>query len=75
MNKMLEKALAAIEQLPEEEQEAIACVILDEIEADKAWDERFARSPDRLAELSRRAGERISEGSTLPFDPSDRPEK
>lgn len=72
MNKMLERALAEIEKLPEDEQEAIACVILDEIEAEKGWDERFARSQDRLADLARRAGDRITEGKTAPFDPSDR---
>jgi hypothetical protein len=72
MDKMLERALAEINKLLEEEQEAIACVIIDEIEAEKAWEERFARSQDRLAELARRAGERIADGSTLPFDPSDR---
>ena len=72
MNKMLERALAEIEKLPENEQEAIACVIMDEIDAEKGWEERFARSQDRLAELARRAGDRIAEGKTTPFDPSDR---
>ncbi|MDE2475069.1 MAG: hypothetical protein KGO48_08500 [Alphaproteobacteria bacterium] len=72
MNKMLERALAEIEKLPEDEQEAIACVIMDEIDAEKGWEERFARSQDRLADLARRAGDRIAEGKTAPFDPSDR---
>jgi hypothetical protein len=72
MNKILEHALAAIEKLPEEEQEAIACAILDEIEAERGWEERFARTHDRLSELSGRAGERIADGTTLPYDPSDR---
>jgi hypothetical protein len=75
MNKMLERVLAEIEKLPETEQEAIACVILDEIEAERGWEERFARSQDRLADLSRRAGERIAEGGTDSFDPSDRPRR
>lgn len=75
MNKMLERALSELEKLPENEQEAIACVILDEIEEEKGWEERFARSQDRLADLSRRAGDRIAEGSTEPFDPSDRPRR
>jgi len=72
MNKILERALAAIAKLPDEQQEVIACNILEDIEAEKGWEERFAKSQDRLADLSKRAGQHIADGSALPFDPSDR---
>ena len=75
MNKMLEKAVAAIKKLPDAQQEAIAANILDDLEAERGWDERFARSQDNLARLSKRASERIAENKTLPFDPSDRPKQ
>ena len=74
MNKLLEQAFAEASKLPEDQQEAIAGRILEEMEAERGWSERFARSQDKLAELSRRAGEHIACGTTLPFDPSDRPE-
>lgn len=73
MNKTLEKAIAAVATLPDADQEAIARNILDEIESEQGWNARFAKSQDKLAELSRRAGEHIAGGTTLPFDPSDRP--
>lgn len=75
MNKMLARALAAISKLPDEQQEAIAATILDDLEAEKGWQERFAKSQDRLAELSKRAGEHVTGGTTSPFDPSDRPKR
>ncbi len=75
MNKMLERALAAVKELPEAQQEAIAANILDDLEAERNWEERFAKSQDHLARLSKRAGEHIADDTTLPFDPSDRPKR
>jgi hypothetical protein len=75
MNKLFERAIAEVAKLPEDRQEAIASGILDEIEAERGWDERFERSQDRLAELSRKAGEHIARGTTLPYDPSGRPSR
>ncbi len=75
MNKRLERAWAAITKLPDAQQEAIAANILDDLEVERGWEERFAKSQDELARLAKRAGEHIAEGSTLPFDPSNRPER
>lgn len=75
MNKLLEHAFAEVAKLPEDQQEAIASRILEDVEAERGWDERFANSQGRLAELSRRAGEHITDGTTLPCDPSDRSSK
>lgn len=73
MNKMLERMLAAVENLPDAQQEAIAANILDDLEAERGWDEHFAKSQDALVRLAKRASEHIAEDTMLPFDPSDRP--
>ena len=75
MNKLLERMLAAIEKLPDAQQEAIAANILDDLEAENGWDERLAKSQDVLARLSKPAGEHLAGDTTLPFDPSDRPQR
>ncbi|MGD0145199.1 MAG: hypothetical protein ABSC92_18775 [Rhizomicrobium sp.] len=75
MNKMLERALAAVKELPDAQQEAIAVNILDDLESERGWEERFAKSQHDLARLSKRAGEHIADDTTLPFDPSDRPKQ
>lgn len=64
MTKLLEQALAKARQLPEAEQDAIARIVLDEIESEQRWDERFARSPDKLQKLADEAwSEHEADGS------------
>jgi hypothetical protein len=75
MNALLEKALAEVARLPEEEQEAIAAIILDEIAAERGWDERFAKTQDQLSALVRSARAEVARGDVVPGDPSDRPPK
>jgi hypothetical protein len=75
MNKLLERVVAEAAKLPEDQQEAIAGRILEDIEAERGWSERFAKSQDTLVELSRKAGEHIARGTTIQSDPSDHPEK
>jgi hypothetical protein len=67
MNKMLERAFAEVAKLPEEEQEAIASRLLEELEIERGWDERFARSQDKLAEMARKAKEQHARGETTPL--------
>jgi hypothetical protein len=71
MNKTLERAISALSRLPDDEQEAIACMILEEMEAERGWEERFAKSGDNLAELARRARAQHANGETteLVFPP------
>jgi len=75
MNTLLEKALAEVARLPEAEQEAIATLILDEIAAERGWDERFARTQDQLGDLVRSARAEVARGDVLSGDPSDRSAK
>ena len=62
MTQALEKAIAAAKALPDEQQDAIAAVILEEIEDERRWDETFANSQDVLARLAEEAREDIRKG-------------
>jgi hypothetical protein len=42
MTKLLEKAVAKARELPEAEQNAIAQIVIDEIESERRWDELLA---------------------------------
>ena len=74
MNALLEKALAEVARLPEEEQEVIATLILDEIAAERGWDERFAKTQDQLGALVRSARAEAERGDVLPSNPINRAE-
>lgn len=74
MNAALKKAFEAAEQLPDAMQESLASIILQEIEDERGWDERFARTQSELEQLARRAESEIAEEGALPYDPSNRPE-
>lgn len=69
MTKMLEKAVARVKQLPEDQQNAIAALILEEIEDEARWDAAFARSPDILTRLAAEAEEEDRKGLTEDLDP------
>jgi hypothetical protein len=75
MNALLAKAMAEVARLPEAKEEAIASLILDEIDSERGWDERFAKSQDQLGELVRSARGEVDRGEVLPCDPSDRSSK
>ena len=69
MTEMLEKAVARVKQLSEEQQDAIAALILEEIEDEARWDAAFARSHDTLARLAAEADEEDRKGLTKELDP------
>lgn len=60
MSKLLDVALERLRVLPDEQQEALASILLQEIESEAAWDERFARSPDLLAALAEQARREVA---------------
>ncbi len=74
MTKLLKKALERASALPDDEQDAIASIILDEIEDEKRWRESFANSQKALARLADQARAEIARGEVLPFDPASKPE-
>jgi hypothetical protein len=70
MSSLLDQAVEEVRKLPDAEQDAIAALILQEIEDDRRWEESLARSPDKLAALTARAAEQVREGRcrTAGFD-------
>jgi hypothetical protein len=52
MNRLLAEAFAEVSKLPESEQEAPAAWVLDELAAERRWDQAFADTPDALAQLA-----------------------
>jgi RNA polymerase-interacting CarD/CdnL/TRCF family regulator len=46
MTELLQQAISAIQQLPIEQQDAIASRFLAEIQDEKAWEERFEATTD-----------------------------
>jgi hypothetical protein len=55
MTELLEQVISRLKMLPTSEQDAIATMILEELEDERRWDESFARSPDLLAQLATEA--------------------
>jgi hypothetical protein len=55
MTDLLQRALCELQKRPSADQDAIAALILDELEDDRRWDESFAGSQDKLAALARQA--------------------
>ena len=69
MIKLLEQAVAEIEKLPEDAQDAIAAHLLADLADEKAWAARMAATTEaqweRMAALAR---QEIGAGDTIPFE-------
>ncbi|MCL5266780.1 MAG: hypothetical protein M1469_01595 [Bacteroidetes bacterium] len=64
MTKLLESAISRMKSLPEEEQDGIAQIILEELDDEKQWNEQFARSQDKLAAMAKKVKDDIAGGRT-----------
>ena len=68
MTQLLQQAIAEIEKLPEDEQDAIAARLLAELEGEKKWKARFDSTTDdqwdRIAEMVR---QEIAAGDISPL--------
>jgi len=62
MSPMLDRAVAEAKKLTDAEQDAIAVLILEEIEDDRRWEESLARSPGKLAAMMARAAGQVEAG-------------
>jgi hypothetical protein len=69
MSELMEKVLGEINKLPEEEQDALAAWILEELASERRWSETFAASQDLLSQLADEALAEHRSGKTLPLDP------
>lgn len=62
MTPLLEKVLSEVYKLQPEEQDAIAAVILEELEDERQWQKAFAESQDKLTQLARKVRADIEAG-------------
>ena len=69
MSELFDRAVARARQLPADRQNAIAALILDEIDDEARWDAAFANSPDVLEQLAAQADEEDRKGLTEVLDP------
>jgi len=62
MTQRLEEAFRAVSQLPPADQDALAELLLAEVESEAEWDRRFAATADRLVELADEAHAEYAQG-------------
>ena len=55
MTQLLERALEKVQRLSPADQDAVASIILEEIEDKELWDQTFAGSQDKLARMAAKA--------------------
>ena len=67
MSTLLEKALAKVAALSQDEQDAIASQILASMADEKAWKRRFAEKREVIRRMAREAIEEDERGETLPL--------
>ncbi len=64
LTERLEQAIAQLKTLSTDQQDAIATLILAELEEEQRWDDSFARSPNLLAKLAAEAMAEHRSGKT-----------
>lgn len=69
MTELLEQVITKLKTLPATEQDAIASMILEELEDELRWDKSFSHSPDTLAQLAALAIAEYHAGKTQELDP------
>jgi hypothetical protein len=69
MSELLEKAFSKIKKLSQTEQDALASLIFNELEAEEKWSQSFAKSPELLAEMAQKALKEYDAGVTEELDP------
>ncbi len=70
MSQLMEQAFLKAKQLPEQDQDALASIILQEIESESRWEELFARpeSADLLSRLADQALDGVQAGRARKLD-------
>jgi hypothetical protein len=67
MTHQLEKAIAAVLKLPDQDQDALAAILLEEIASEQRWSALFAQSQGALEKLAIEALAEHASGKTKPF--------
>ena len=66
MTKLLKKAIEKAKSLPEDKQNLVATAMLEEIDADKRWDELFAQTTDKQWQaMADKVQQDIENGNTI----------
>jgi hypothetical protein len=68
MTELLEKVIERVENLPDDEQDAIASQVLDSLAGDAAWKQRFVEKREILRRMAAEALEEDARGETRPLD-------
>ena len=68
MTQLLQKALEQLHQLPQDEQDAIAAVILEELQDEGQWQAALEQSQEQLGALAREALAEHWAGHSKPLD-------
>ncbi|MEX1231016.1 MAG: hypothetical protein WEB58_12300 [Planctomycetaceae bacterium] len=71
MTKLLEQAFNEASKLPEEEQNALAEMLLSDLASEQRWADAFAKSQDKLSLLAKEAVEEFKRRDSS--GPRDRP--
>ena len=71
MTQLLERAFQRAQELPQADQDVVASLILEEIESERGWQERFDSSQDLLAELAQEALDDLHAGRARELMPDD----
>jgi len=69
MTDALKRAFETASRLPDETQDELAAAILQEIEAEEAFDKKLRESSPQLERLAEEALSEHRAGDTLPLDP------
>jgi hypothetical protein len=68
MTQALSTAVATAAQLPAEEQDALAAILLEEMESEERWSALFADSPNLLERMANEAIQDFQAGGVQPID-------
>ncbi|MGL5831943.1 MAG: hypothetical protein ACRC1Z_01775 [Waterburya sp.] len=69
MTELLQQAIAQIEKLPPEQQDAIASRLLTELQDEHKWETRFAATTDdQWNQMAAMVRQEIASGETVPLD-------
>lgn len=73
MSRLMEQAILKVKELPESDQDALASILLQEIDAERRWDELFARreSAELLSRLADAALAGARAGRARQLDPDE----
>ncbi len=69
MSNLMQKAIAEMNELPEQEQDSLGAWLLAELASERRWSELFAASQDLLSDMADEALAERRTGKTLPLDP------